>query len=509
MRLAIDAQLGPYRVAEFLGAGGMGEVYRARDTRLGRDVALKILSPEAAADAVQRGRFEQEARAAALMNHPNIVAIYDVGEHDGIHYIVSELVHGKTLSALIRERVFTTMQTLDAAIQIADALATAHAAGIIHRDLKPGNIMLTSESRVKVLDFGLAKIASAPPSTEGPTKVHTRTGFAVGTLVYMSPEQVRGEPVDAGTDIWSLGVTIFQMMTGEIPFGEKTEADTLVSIVSRPPEDLTTFCPLAPPELSALIKRALEKDRHKRYRTSREMLGELTALKQSLEQSLTQPTQVHQTIRKPVRRIGLLTGIMLAVVALLAATAWRISSGREVETAMPAKPARALRYLFVIQKMNSGRADGPPIETANPQTLQAGWKFRLRFTPAAEGSLYLFSESEARGKSLQLLFPLPSINAGSSRLAPPTMETGWYVVDNEPGRETLWMLWSPNPLEVVEEIVHRAVNERARGLVDGLADLQSLQAYLSGTVSSGTQSAAGIDIDGAGVVVHSTTLVHR
>src|SRR6185369_5509784 len=210
MPLSVGEKLGPYEILGPIGAGGMGEVYRARDTRLKREVALKILPEALAHDPVRRQRFEQEARAVAALNHPNIVAIYDIGSENGVLYIVTELVDGETLNAT----KLNLRRTLDCAVQIATGLAAAHAALITHRDLKPANILLTRDGRVKILDFGLAKM-NAPSSPEGATEaggLQTEPGVVMGTVGYMSPEQVKGLPADHRSDIFSFGVILYELL---------------------------------------------------------------------------------------------------------------------------------------------------------------------------------------------------------------------------------------------------------------------------------------------------------
>src|SRR5579863_6404555 len=251
MPLVNGTRLGPYEILAPLGAGGMGEVYRARDTRLGRDVALKILPADVANDLSRRQRFELEARAVAALNHPNIVAVYDVGEG----YIVSELVDGESL----RGAKFGLRKTLDIAAQVAGGLAAAHASGITHRDLKPENILLTRDGRVKILDFGLAKMAAAQVAgAAGETiTVQTEPGLVMGTVAYMSPEQVRGQAVDPRSDLFSVGVILYEMLAGERPFGGETSVDTMRAILRQDPPDLPETLPAA---LRQVVAHCLEKE---------------------------------------------------------------------------------------------------------------------------------------------------------------------------------------------------------------------------------------------------------
>ncbi len=242
MGLSAGTKLGPYEILAPLGAGGMGEVYRARDTRLGRDVAVKVVHPRLAADPERLSRFEKEARAAAQLDHPNILVVHDVGTHEGSPFIVSELLQGESL----REKLGTPLppkKAVDYAIQIAHGLAAAHEKGIVHRDIKPENVFVTKDGHVKILDFGVAKLLpsfeKSGVDTETPTESATQPGTAIGTVAYMSPEQIRGQPVDARTDLFSFGVVLYEMLSGKRPFQRETPADTMSAILREEPPDLS------------------------------------------------------------------------------------------------------------------------------------------------------------------------------------------------------------------------------------------------------------------------------
>src|SRR5271166_3001157 len=231
MNLTSGTKLGPYEIVSLLGAGGMGEVYRARDSRLKRDVAVKVLPQALSLDADRLRRFEQEALATAALNHPNILAVFDIGTHQGAPYVVSELLDGETLRERLRSGAIAVRKTLDYALQIAHGRGTAHAKAIIHRDLKPENIFLTKDGRVKILDFGLAKLQPAKAaSADGPTASYqpqTNPGHVLGTVGYMSPEQVRGQNADARSDIFAVGVILYEMLTGKPAFRKATSAETM------------------------------------------------------------------------------------------------------------------------------------------------------------------------------------------------------------------------------------------------------------------------------------------
>jgi serine/threonine protein kinase len=317
MPLTPGTRLGPYEVLAPIGAGGMGEVYRAHDTRLGRDVALKILPPEVAGDLSRRARFEQEARAVAALNHPNIVAVYDVG--DG--YMVSELVDGETL----RGTKFGLRKTLDIAAQIAGGLAAAHAAGIVHRDLKPDNVLLTKDGRAKILDFGLARKRDPQTAAADETMaVHTEHGVVMGTAGYMSPEQVRGLEADHRSDIFSFGVMLHEMLSGQRAFQRETSAQTMTAILQDDTPDLPRTVPGGVREV---VTHCLEKDAPNRFQSARDLGFALHALSQGESQSGTamasvesgSPTMVSPTSRRAWLSMAVL---LFAVAATFALTRW-------------------------------------------------------------------------------------------------------------------------------------------------------------------------------------------
>jgi eukaryotic-like serine/threonine-protein kinase len=279
-------RIGHYGIMELLGRGGMGEIYLAEDTRLDRKVALKLLPAQWTGDANRLSRFQREARAASALNHPGILTIYEIGETDALHFIVTEFIEGQTL----RERIQSGLrleETLDIAIQIASALSAAHEAGIIHRDIKPENIMLRTDGIVKVLDFGLAKLIEQPEEVnlEGSTGVlsNTHPGIVMGTVQYMSPEQARGLAVDARTDIWSLGCVLYEMLARRAPFEGPTMTDVLAAILEREPASFSSMMTDAPAQLEWIIGKALRKDRDERFQTARELLGDLKRLRDELE----------------------------------------------------------------------------------------------------------------------------------------------------------------------------------------------------------------------------------
>ncbi len=286
----IGATLSHYRVTSKIGSGGMGVVYEAEDTTLGRHVALKLLPAEFAQDASMLERFQREARAASALNHPGICTVYAIDQHEGQHFIAMELLEGQTLSERIRRGAFDLPQLLDLGIQIADALESAHSKGIVHRDIKPANIFLNSRGQAKILDFGLAKIEikRAPGGgSEAPTTARaeelTKAGTTLGTVSYMSPEQARGQLTDARSDLFSLGAVLYQMATGALPFEGDTSAVIFDAILNRDPIPPGQVNPALPAEFARIIGRALEKDRALRYQSATDFKTELMRLKRDLD----------------------------------------------------------------------------------------------------------------------------------------------------------------------------------------------------------------------------------
>src|SRR6516165_2955749 len=280
MALALGTKLGPYEIVAPLGAGGMGEVYRARDTRLERTVAIKILPTELSADAVRKQRFEREAKIISGLNHPNICVLHDVGSQDGVDYLVMECVEGETLAKRLEKGPLPLEQVLKYGAQIADALAKAHRAGIVHRDLKPGNIMLTTGG-AKLLDFGLARpvapaatLATLTMAAPAQSPV-TQEGMVVGTFQYMSPEQVEGKEVDGRSDIFSLGAVLYEMLTGQRAFEGKSQLSVASAILEKEPEPISAVKPLTPPVLDHAIRKCLAKSAEERWQSASDLASEL------------------------------------------------------------------------------------------------------------------------------------------------------------------------------------------------------------------------------------------
>lgn len=310
MALNPGMQLGPYEIQEQLGSGGMGEVYRARDNRLQRDVAIKVLRYGLLVDEDARCRFRNEALALARLNHPNIAVVYDVGEHKGTDYLVMEYVSGPSLAQRLDSGPLSLAEALALGVQIADALEEAHAQGVVHRDLKPGNVALTAKGHPKVLDFGLAKLLE--PVHETTLSGLAQTRGPLGTLLYMSPEQAEGLPVDARTDLWSLGAILYESLTGQPPFHGNSTIAVLHAMTTEKVKNVRQLRPDAPAQTDRIVSRALEKDRSRRYQTSSEMKIDLTA---ALEEIRRAHSQKHEVRISRSRWMWSLAAVLLIALA--------------------------------------------------------------------------------------------------------------------------------------------------------------------------------------------------
>ena len=323
MTLQAGSKLGAYEILGPLGAGGMGEVYRARDARLSREVAIKVLPSATASDPDRRARFEQEARSASALNHPNILTIYDIGESDGTVFIAMELVEGRTLRELLASgEPLPTKRLLEVAVQTSEGLAKAHAAGIVHRDLKPENIMVSRDGFVKILDFGLAKLTEIPTTQASvlPTAVAapTQPGTVMGTAGYMSPEQASGQPVDFRSDQFTLGAILYEMAAGQKAFQRKTGAETLVAIIREEPPPLSQLAPKAPAPVRWIVERCLAKDPEERYASTKDLARDLRSLRDHLTETSASGALEAAEPAKPTRRGWVLPAAAALAIGIVA-----------------------------------------------------------------------------------------------------------------------------------------------------------------------------------------------
>jgi serine/threonine-protein kinase len=352
MTLAAGTRLGPYEILAPVGAGGMGEVYRARDERLGREVAVKVLPASFSRDPDRLRRFEQEARAASALNHPNILTIHDVGEREGAPYVVSELLEGQTLRERLGVGALSVRKVVDYAVQIARGLGAAHEKGIVHRDLKPENILVTSDGRVKILDFGLAKLAEGEAEKAGTGALtaarDTEPGVVLGTVGYMSPEQVRGQAADPRSDIFAFGAVLYEMLTGERAFRGASPAETMSAILREEPPDVGRSNPEVTPALDRIVRRCLEKSPAERFHSVRDLAFALSeATSASMPSASMAPSAPRDRLRSTAAVVG--GGLVVLLAVLFAADVGGFR--RRVRTRTPS----AIRSLAVLPLQNLSR----------------------------------------------------------------------------------------------------------------------------------------------------------
>jgi serine/threonine protein kinase len=552
--LEAGQQLSYYHILKKLGAGGMGEVYLAQDTRLDRTVALKILPPDVAADKRRMQRFKQEAKLASSLNQPNILTIFEFGDTDSLHFIASEYVDGTTLREHITGGQLKLTEMIDIAAQVVAALDAAHDARIVHRDIKPENIMVRRRDRVvKVLDFGLAKlseplsVAGGETDTEAKTEtlVKTMPGSVLGTISYMSPEQAQGLRVDERTDLWSTGVVIYEMVAGRVPFVGVTRSHTIVDILEKEPPLLERSVPgKVPPELERIVGKALAKNTHERYQTAKDLLIDLRNLKKRLELDaeiersvsphsdiasnrapVTASIATHQSQTGPSeserpRRTKLVAGIgLLAVLTLglIIAITWpRFRRSAVVGPVTPAVTAaeRKLSYWITVQKYRDGRAFQAPFRLAGEINFEKDYRVKINVSSPQRGYLYILNEGPATAKgaaSFVVLFPSTTSNDGLAHLAENQRieipQTSWFQFDGEKGTEKLWLVFGVNAVPELEAVKQFA-NKQDQGLIQN-ADLNaSIQGFLRSNSDTKATLEKDDELKQTTLSIPGTVLVH-
>lgn len=491
-------QFGAYWILDHLGTGGMGEVYLAKDSRLDRTVALKILTSDLAADQRRMQRFRQEAKVASSLNQPNILTIYEFGEVDQLTFLAAEYVDGDTLRDYLREKRLKLGEILEISIQMLAALDAAHEAKIVHRDMKPENVMIRRRDHVvKVLDFGLAKVTQKTSTLSGfssgdaATEFKTAPGLIMGTVNYMSPEQAQGKAVDARSDIWSTGIIIYEMVAGTKPFGGTTSAHTIVQILEQEPAPLTHDGTMGvPAELQRIVSKSIAKDPDERYQTAKDMLIDLRNLKKRLEldaQIEREPARGTQPAKSKAGLVIALTAVFLVIAGIVAVNAWRKSGNTQiVQPLTPASPAveRSLTYWITVQKFRDGRPYQKPFDLPADINFEKDYQIRLSVRSPQSGHLYVLNEGPANDAAPEfvVLFPSPTANAGSAVVTEneplQIPEQTWMRFDEEQGVEKLWLVFAEQPVAELEA-AKRFVNRENRGLVPDPAQNQSIQNYLN------------------------------
>ena len=517
--LSAGQTIGHYQIINRLGRGGMGEVYLASDLKLERKVALKLLPAEFTSHKERLRRFTQEAKAASSLNHPNIITIHEIGDANGLQFIATEFIDGKTLrQRLVHERLeFQTV--IDIAIQIASALAAAHAAGVIHRDIKPENIMLRPDGYVKVLDFGLAKLTEnplAPDVTDANSEIdtrvmdHTKPGAVLGTINYMSPEQARGHKIDGRSDVFSLGVVLYEMATGQRPFAAATSIDTLVSILKEEPRPLTSFGEEPPAEFQRIVSKALRKDREERYQSAKDLLIDLKSFRDhsSFEEKLARSQAPATKTRTAESRAtadatgkttgaesqtGFRTAWKIAVIATVVAAitlggvlTWKARNPNPAPTTTAVAPQveRAITYWITVQKYRDGKPFQDPFRLSDDINFEQDYRIRLTFASPQRGWLYLLNEgpvADDQTPTFNVLFPSETTNGGLGLLTEKQQiqipEESWFQFDAQQGTETIWLVWSEKTVPELEPVKGFA-NSKSRGAISSAGLRKSLAAFL-------------------------------
>ena len=521
--LVPGTRFGRYDVRSLLGAGGMGEVYLAHDPVLGRPVALKVLLPDRQQDDLL-ARFEQEAGAASALNHPNILTIYEFGTEDGVRFIASEYVEGTS----VRDRLgrsrgpLPLAEAVDIALQAATALAAAHEARIVHRDVKPENLMVRPDGYVKVLDFGLAKrTAEAGSFADTRTVLESMAGMILGTVLYMSPEQARGIPVDTRADVWSLGCVLYEMVTARRPFEGQSIFDILAAVLDREPPSILGIRPDCPPALAALIDRMLLKDREARVQSMAQVVQELRQIGRDLESPARNEAPTPQpgvvVARPRARSAGLIAAAIAAAVVAGAGT-WFWSrapqaspAGGGSETAVAPASVRSLTYWLTVQKVRDGRDYRDPFLSSGREIFENGWKFRLHASSADDGYLYVLNEGPAEDgrTTFHMLFPDPAVNGGSAALTSASaLESPWYRLTDHEGVERLWLISAAEPVAELEPII-AVVNPEDRGLVSEPEQVAAVARLLADNRVAESQIAKASDAVRTTVTGPARLLVHR
>ena len=547
--------VGHYRIIAPLGRGGMGEVYLASDTKLDRRVALKLLPAEFTNHKERLRRFIQEAKTASSLNHPNIITIHEIGEVDGAPFIATEFIDGQTLKRRKRTKM-ELPEILDVSIQVASALQAAHAAGIIHRDIKPENIMLRPDGYVKVLDFGLAKLSeksglSKAGHSEIDTMVkgHTQPGTVLGTVDYMSPEQARGQTLDRRTDVFSLGIVLYQMAAGRTPFAAATSLDTLVSILEKEPPPLDDYAPEVPAEFQRIVSKALRKDREERYQTMKDLLIDLRSFKeeQAFEQKLsrsrppramagpavtppaTEALMIDQTRsaaaataaqpqEQAVHRSRRVMPIALACVVLaglaIGVMLWRRSRSGPATTVPATAVQRTVSYWITVQKYRNGKPYQEPFRLSDDINFEKDYRIRLNIASSQSGRLYLLNEGPAgadQTPTFNVMFPSETANNGSARVNENQQiqipAQSWFQFDEQQGTEKIWVVWSEKDVPQLEAIKGFA-NSKDRGVVSSPGLRTALNEFLKTHSSTNTSVERDVDKKETTVKANDAILVY-
>jgi hypothetical protein len=504
MNLAIGARLGPYVIDGQLGAGGMGEVYRASDTRLGRLVAIKVLPRDITANAAARERFDREARTISALDHPNICTLFDVGEVDGAPFLVMQYLNGRTLAELVRDGPLPVSEVLRIGLDLASALLYAHERHILHRDIKPQNVMLLADGRAKLLDFGIAQRDLTGAVTIAETAAAlTRAGSIIGTLEYMSPEQLSGARIDVRSDIFALGLLLYELATGRHPFGGDTPPLTASAILSAVPRPVAPGSPAA--LLQPIFAKMLARSPDDRYASLSECIDDLRALADRAP--VVTPPRPRPSMRRPLA-IG--AALLLAVAAVVAGRS--LAAKRGVVAAPPAADREAagapasrtsLTYWLEVQPS----AGAPTFTSVGEQVLPGGARFRINVSVSTPGQIYLLQDDapdRSNPTGLSIVFTGP-VSRDTT--------TDWFRVTGRAATDHVWMIWSATPLDELAAIAP-LYNPRDLGIVRDAVAANRVRALLARpaaqpAVATGNPGAVRATVSAAGTLIaHRLELQH-
>ena len=567
----IGTTVGHYRIERLLGEGGMGKVYLADDMLLSRKVALKILPPRLIEHHDRLKRFKQEAKAASALNHPNILTIHEFGTDEDSNYIVTEFVDGVTLRQKMAGGL-PIKETLAIAGQAASALAAAHAAGIVHRDIKPENIMIRRDGILKVLDFGLAKLSMPVEQGldlgfEAATMFKTEPGMVMGTPNYMSPEQARGVKVDARTDIWSLGVIIYEMATGKLPFAGPTQTDILVAILNQPVPRIDNSIDDAPAELKRIIDKTLAKNADERYGNIEDLASDLKRFLRRLEfdaelqlthgdaHTTDRNSHARETATRMMPAVGTgaverpdvwgqaeggtstavgkprdyaiaLIAVLIAVAGIIGAVVWqtaRPDTATEQKTQQesvppavsgPAAPSsRLLTYSLTVQSFTDGRYK-EPFTLSGEMLFRNRDRIRLNIKSPQSGYLYILNQgpkSQNGEAAYNILFPSPTTNAGAAQLSAgqeiQIPRQSWFELDAKEGTELVWLVWSANALPELES-AKRFANPEDKGRINDKGLSKRIDSMLQQDQSTKAAVARDDDKKESQITGNADTIAH-
>ena len=518
-RLKKGQLLGSYMILERIGAGGMGEVYLATDTRLDRKVALKILPQDFADDVRRMQRFTLEAKVASTLNQPNILTVFEFGKVGSLAFLATEYIDGETLRSFLQHTQPRLKEVLEISAQIVAALEAAHEARIVHRDIKPENVMIRRRDHiVKVLDFGLAKLtektiatqSGLATDTEAPTEFKTAPGNVLGTVAYMSPEQSQGLPVDERSDIWSTGIVIYEMVAGRVPFRGRTGNHTIIEILEKEAPPLSQWAKQrVPDELERIVRKAIAKERAERYQTASDLLIDLRNLKKRIEfeseierststgvfaatESQTNNKEMAEQLPQTTgggnsrKAIGIATaGIVLLVAAAFGLRAWRQLPAAVPSAVSPSPaanlPERQLEYWITVQKYREGKPFEEPFRLAREINFEKDYQVRLTLRSPQPSYLYILNQSPDDANPLQILFPSSTANGGSPLIDKnreiQIPEVSWFKFDAEQGTETLWVVWSIAAIPEFDS-ARKFANPADGGVISDVGLTESLRPFL-------------------------------